>query len=449
MRSSIFCTVAILFASPTLFAAPKIDKQVREFLISSGTRPGQVLPVLLTYKGKAQIPQRPFHPRFHAEVQRAMIRNTQAQQAEVFKTGLVPKQTLWIVNGTTTQVNQKQLQELMKTESVASITYSLKKVRLVKPAKASSQSQAEAFTYGLQKINVPELRKKYPTLDGSGVRVGILDSGLDPKHPDLAGKVKSFKDFTTSPSQNPTDGMGHGTHVAGTIAGGASSGTSIGIAPKASLIIGRVFDDEGASDESVLQAMQWIADPDGNPATNDFPQVVNNSWGDTAGYEDRDSAEDPFCKAIDSWVRLGIIPIFSAGNSGPGAGSMETPGGCPQALAVGATDNGDKAPSFSSRGPAKWKTGSLAKPDVAAPGVGIRSARTGGGYESMSGTSMATPHVTGAMAILLQANPAMTVDAAVKALLAGVTDLGTAGKDMTYGWGRVDLLKSVELMKSK
>jgi subtilisin family serine protease len=441
-------TLLLVFVPGITLATPVIDKDVREFLSSPKTLPSQVLPVLLTYKRQAQLPQRPFHPRFHAEIERAMIRNTQAQQRQVFKAGLVPKKTLWIVNGTTTYVTQDQLQQLMQSTVVSSITYSLRKVRLVRPARGASSSNADAFTYGLQKLNVPEMRLKFPALDGAGIRVGILDTGIDANHPDLAGKVENFKDFTPSQNPKPTDGHGHGTHVAGTIAGGATSGTSIGVAPKASLIIGKVFDDQGsATDEALLLAMQWMADPDGNPNTNDFPQVVSNSWGDDANYDDKDPAEDPFCKIIDNWVRLGMVPVFAAGNSGPGSGTVGTPGGCPQALAVGATDSNDRAPSFSSRGPAKWKTGSLVKPDIAAPGVSVRSSKPGGGYQSMSGTSMATPHISGVMAILLQVNPNLTVDAAIKTLLSGATDLGATGKDMVYGWGRADVLKSVGLLK--
>jgi subtilisin family serine protease len=194
--------------------------------------------------------------------------------------------------------------------------------------------------------------------------------------------------------------------------------------------------------------MQWIADPDGKPETNDFPQLVSNSWGDDAAFDTKDPQEEPFCKVVNAWVKLGMIPVFAAGNAGPEGGSVGLPAGCPQAVAVGATDSSDRIASFSSRGPAKWKTGELVKPEVSAPGVGVKSARPGGGYQSMSGTSMSTPHISGVLALILQANPALTVDGAVKSMLAGVTDLGPAGKDNSYGWGRPDLLKSVDLLKT-
>ncbi len=433
-------------------AAPIMDKQVREFLNSSSVNNNQVLPVLLVYKQQAALPTRANHPRYHAEIEKALIQNAKQQEAALFKNSLVgnKRETLWIVNGTLTTVRQEQLKALSTSSAVATISYSLKKLKLITPKNVGSVANiaADATTYGLQKMKVPELRVKYPSLDGSGVRVGILDTGIDANHPDLAGKVKAFKDFTAAQSPTPSDENTHGTHVAGTIAGGATSGTSIGVAPKVQLIIGKIFDAQGsAKDEDILRAMQWIADPDGNPDTNDFPLLVSNSWGDDAAFDDKDPQDEPLCVVVDNWVKLGMLPVFAAGNAGPSATTVGLPGGCPAALTIGATDSNDKAAYFSSRGPAKWKSSSLVKPDVAAPGVNIKSAKPGGGYQTMSGTSMSTPHISGVMALLFQANPALTVDAAAKALLSGATDLGTAGKDNTFGWGRADVLKAVDLMK--
>ncbi len=433
-------------------AAPIMDKQVREFLNSSSVNNNQVLPVLLVYKQQAALPTRANHPRYHAEIEKALIQNVKQQEAALFKNSLVgnKRETLWIVNGTLTTVRQEQLKALSTSSAVATISYSLKKLKLITPKNVGSVANiaADATTYGLQKMKVPELRVKYPSLDGSGVRVGILDTGIDANHPDLAGKVKAFKDFTAAQSPTPSDENTHGTHVAGTIAGGATSGTSIGVAPKVQLIIGKIFDAQGsAKDEDILRAMQWIADPDGNPDTNDFPLLVSNSWGDDAAFDDKDPQDEPLCVVVDNWVKLGMLPVFAAGNAGPSATTVGLPGGCPAALTIGATDSNDKAAYFSSRGPAKWKSSSLVKPDVAAPGVNIKSAKPGGGYQTMSGTSMSTPHISGVMALLFQANPALTVDAAAKALLSGATDLGTAGKDNTFGWGRADVLKAVDLMK--
>jgi subtilisin family serine protease len=432
-------------------AGPRIDRTVQNFLNGTAFAGIQSLPVLVTYKTKARTPNRPAHPRFHAEIERAMIQNTLAQEQFFFRDSLhgaiAPRKTYWIVNGTSTQLNRQQIQGLLLSSSVESITYSKKLIKLYRPA-AGGVPDVAPYTYGLEKLNVPGLRQKFPTLDGSGVTVGILDTGIDPTHPDLAGRMKLFKDFTAARSTNASDENGHGTHVAGTIAGGNTSGQSIGVAPRASLIIGKIFDASGSTtDDAIIEAMQWIADPDGDPNTNDFPQLVSNSWGDVGPDGTKDPEEDRFCIILTNWVKLGILPVFAAGNEGPNPGTVGLPGGCPNALAVGATDSNDQAAYFSSRGPVRWKSGSQIKPNVAAPGVSIKSAKPGGGYQSMSGTSMATPHISGVMAILFQASPNMTVDQAAKAIIAGVTDLGVPGVDATYGSGRADVLKSVELIQ--
>src|SRR5262249_46298084 len=150
----------------------------------------------------------------------------------------------------------------------------------------------------------------------------------------------------------PYDDHGHGTHCMGTITGVGASGTQIGIAPGVSnLVVGKVFSASGGAQTSdLLRAMEWIADPDGNPATQDQPRVINNSWG---GAMDGDIDHDPFGPAVLTWVQLNIFPSFAAGNEGPGESTVGSPGGLPQSFAMGATDSNDSIADFSSRGPVK------------------------------------------------------------------------------------------------
>jgi subtilisin family serine protease len=437
---------------PTLaLAAPVLDPVVRSFLGSSGMGSAQTLPVLITYSQNPQIQNIPHHGRYHAQVERIMIQNTLQQEAiafnQVLRGGARPIQTFWIINGSTTVLRKDQLQGLAWSSNIASISYSKKKIKLTKSFKSSNPVGPVDYTYGLKNLKVPELRKKYPNIDGTGIRVGILDSGIDPNHPDLRGKTVLFKDFTPAKKTTPSDEFQHGTHVAGTIAGGAASGTAIGVAPHVQLVIGKIFDGNGSSEtEEILAAMQWIADPDGNPNTNDFPSIVSNSWGDNDPYNNHDPQDDAFCKIVDSWVKLGIIPVFAAGNTGPKPGTVGIPAGCPQAFAVGATDQNDRSPWFSSAGPAIWKSAQLVKPDIAAAGLDVLSAQPGGGFQEMTGTSMATPHISGSLALLLQARPSMSVEDATRVLIAGAQDLGNTGKDMDFGWGRPDLLKSLDIL---
>jgi len=301
-----------------------------------------------------------------------------------------------------------------------------------------------AMLWGLQKIGLAKIRAEFPALDGSGIRVGILDTGIQSKHAELPGTVV-FKDFVNN-LPRPYDDQGHGTHVSGTIAG-----KQVGIAPKASLLMGKIFGASGSgSDSTILRAMQWAFDPDKNPETNDYPQIVSNSWGgdlDPAAttYDLADFA--PYHLALQAWIYGGIIPVFAAGNSGMNPNGF--PGGLPEAFAVGATDSNGEVAEFSSRGPNLWKMGdvvlSFLKPDISAPGVKITSAYPGNKFATMAGTSMATPHVSGTIALMLQANPKLKY-AAIKDILMKSAERKT---DIHYGYGVMNAYEAVKLASGR
>ncbi len=185
--------------------------------------------------------------------------------------------------------------------------------------------------------------------------------------------------------------------------------------------------------------MQWMADPDGDPATADFAQVVSNSWDSTTDTTKISPEESVFCVAVKNLLNLGIIPVVAAGNDGPGAGTIQVPAACPGAVAVAASNEADGIADFSSRGPVKWKNMSLAKPDVSAPGEDIESAAPGGGYATKSGTSMATPHVSGAVALLLQARPGADPATIRRILLDTAKDIAATGPDDESGAGLIDV----------
>ena len=281
---------------------------------------------------------------------------------------------------------------------------------------------------------------------GAGVRVGTIDTGVNASNPDLAGKVVAWRDFVGS-SPTPVDDNGHGTHTAGTIAGGSAGGGPIGVAPESRLIVAKAMGANGVgAGSALLAAAEWMTDPDGDPATADQPGIVSNSWSAS-------SANDTwFRPMIRRWLELGIVPVFAAGNTGPGAGSIGSPAGYPEAIAVGAIDTDDSVPGFSSRGPIVWQNPDglgpeagtlLAKPDLVAPGVGIVSS-VGSGYLTYSGTSMAAPHVAGVAALVRQANPGLPPAAVADILRSSAVDLGAAGPDPATGMGRVDAVRAVE-----
>ncbi|MFI0716702.1 S8 family serine peptidase [Streptomyces inhibens] len=271
--------------------------------------------------------------------------------------------------------------------------------------------------------------------DGKGVRVAVLDSGVDQTHPDLADREIAEKNF--SAAKDSVDRIGHGTHVASTIAGTGkqSGGKYRGVAPGAQILDGKVLDDDGSGNESgIIAGMQWAVDQGA--------KVVNLSLGDT------DTPQvDPVEQAVNKLSKdKGTLFVIAAGNEGPTAGSVATPGSAQAALTVGAVDKKDKIAEFSSVGPTS--DGSL-KPDITAPGVGIVAARTtkgtsaDPGYLAMDGTSMATPHVAGAAALMAQQHPDWT-GRRIKQTLTASAEPGAGLSAYQQGSGRTDLTKAIK-----
>lgn len=269
---------------------------------------------------------------------------------------------------------------------------------------------------------------------GTGVKVAVLDSGVDATHADLAGRIAARKNFTAEPE---TDLIGHGTHVAATVA--SVDPVHRGVAPGASLLIGKVCLRDGRCElSSVLAAMEWAS-------TEQHAKVVNLSLGgpDEAGL-------DPIEEAVNRLTaRNGTLFVAGAGNFGAaGERTVGSPSTADAALSVGAVDRADALAPFSGRGP---RLGDAAiKPDVTAPGVGIVAARSKDGdlgdpnqtRMAGDGTSMATPHVSGAAAVLFQQHPDWT-PAQVKAALMASARPSAGASAYDQGAGRVDLAQAV------
>jgi subtilisin family serine protease len=267
--------------------------------------------------------------------------------------------------------------------------------------------------------------------EGDGVIVAVLDTGVDDTHPDLIDTVVVSENFTLDPDG---DQVGHGTHVASIIAGSgaASGGLYRGVAPGVSLLSGKVCEGFGCPESSIIAGMQWAAGEEG-------AQVINMSLGgtDTPGL-------DPMEEAVETLTsQYGTLFVIAAGNDG-GFLPVSTPGSAAAALTVGAVDREDNLADFSSRG--LTVDGHL-KPDIAAPGVDIVAARAAGtergelvgeDYMTLSGTSMATPHVAGAAALVLQQHPTWR-GTDVKAALMGSARFNAAYTTADQGAGRVDV----------
>ena len=255
---------------------------------------------------------------------------------------------------------------------------------------------------GVASAGAPELWSH--GIDGRGVTVAALDTGVDLTHAALAGRYRGGADSWFDPygqHSAPVDLDGHGTEVMGVMV----AGDGMGMAPGARFIAARVFDDSGVStDSAVHMAFQWLLDPDGNPATDDAPDVVNASWG--AQLDTCDTSFEPDLQALRA---AHILPVFAAGNAGQVAGSDTSPGNLPEAFAVGATATATTIASFSSIGPSRCGGGQF--PALVAPGTGIRSTgRFGLDSTGLAGTSFSAPHAAGALALLLQVAPQLTAD---------------------------------------
>ncbi|GAA2206005.1 S8 family serine peptidase [Nonomuraea monospora] len=270
-------------------------------------------------------------------------------------------------------------------------------------------------------------------LDGAGVKVAVLDTGVDDTHPDLKGRIAESASFV--PGEEVKDVNGHGTHVASTVAGtgAASNGDNKGVAPGAELLIGKVLGDDGYGQDSwIIAGMEWAAAR---------AEVVSMSLG--SGLPD--GGADPMAQAVDTLsAQHGTLFVIAAGNS-YGEGTIGAPGSAASALTVGAVDKSDRRAAFSSMGPLDRTYG--LKPDISAPGVAINAAHSSynteadGPYWKLDGTSMATPHVAGAAAILLQRHPDWTGQRLKDALM-------SSAKAVPYtpfeqGTGRLDVAAAV------
>ncbi|UIX30180.1 S8 family peptidase [Streptomyces sp. GQFP] len=273
--------------------------------------------------------------------------------------------------------------------------------------------------------------------DGKGVKVAVLDTGVDTGHPDLAGKIAESTSFV--PDQAVQDGHGHGTHVASTIvgSGAASDGRLKGVAPGAELLVGKVLGNDGRGQSSwIIAGMEWAA--------HSGAKIVSMSLGGTAT-----GASDVLSETVDELsASTGALFVVASGNAGPYEQSVGTPGIADSALTVGAVDKSDKLASFSSRGP---RLGDFAvKPEITAPGVGIVAARAAGttmgtpvdaDYTAANGTSMATPHVAGAAALVAQAHPDWTGEQ-LKQSLASTAKTNDVNSVFEQGDGRVDVARA-------
>lgn len=305
------------------------------------------------------------------------------------------------------------------------------------------------------KIKAPEVWER--GFDGSDVTIAIIDSGVAWQHPALKGKYRGFNDTTgevshdfnwfdaTRGQKEPYDDQGHGTHVAGTILGSDGS-NQVGVAPGANWIAVKAFTLDGATEVNLLKAAEWIlapTDSKGNRRPDLAPDIVNSSWSSGSGFDEW------YRDVVKAWVAADIFPVFAAGNasiSNPGGPeSVSTPANYPESFAVGSVNAQNKLASNSLRGPSPYNE---VKPDIVAQGVSVRSSVPSGGYSYMSGTSMATPAVSGVVALMRQAAPNLSINelkTIIRETSLPLTDAEYPNSPNNgYGYGLVNALAAVE-----
>ncbi|MBA4019543.1 MAG: subtilisin Carlsberg [Pirellula sp.] len=279
---------------------------------------------------------------------------------------------------------------------------------------------SETTDWGLALLRVPD---HWRETQGQGIRVALLDTGLERTHPDLLGAVDDLRDFTASPS-GTLDRVGHGTHTAGIVGARRNDRGVVGVAPACRLLIGKVLGDDGSgADDSVAAGIDW--------AVAAGADVISLSLGSP-------TASPAIAAAVSRAVAAGKFLICAAGNDGRDQ-SVNYPARLDDTVAVGAVDRNGRIAEFSSRGP---------EVDLCAPGEDILSTYLGGGYARLSGTSMAAPFVAGVVALLLAkhkqaggATPVETPRQLIEHLQRTATDAGPTGRDPAYGFGLIDPAK--------
>ncbi|TDA66384.1 MAG: hypothetical protein D9V45_05495 [Chloroflexi bacterium] len=320
--------------------------------------------------------------------------------------------------------------------------------------------------WGLTDTKAPDFWSAFGR-QGEGIIVANIDSGVQYDHPALVAAYRCaggaipdtacWKDATTTAiSTAPYDDNGHGTHTMGTMVGTNvnyySTTYTIGMAPAADWIACKAFTGAGTgSDPDIIECAQWLLAPGGSAANR--PHIINNSWGGEPG-----SYNNWFLTSVQAWQAAGIFSVFSAGNDGVADTCSEigSPANYPEAFTVAAHDSSRNIASFSSRGPITFGVMPYTKPNLSAPGVDIISAYKNGGVVSLQGTSMAAPHVSGAVALLWSCNPYLVGNAELTFHLleksAGIPQNGgscgapaSSGGNYTYGNGYLDVYKAGQI----
>lgn len=445
------------------------------------------IPVIVVFEEQLDLGSLPQRPRLgetwrdHAQrVASSLEAFARAHQAALLAelrrweatSGAAEIRPLWIINAVAARVRPEHMKDLAAWPGVRWVLNDLPRPAFEQSADDARGSSAGTASSecGVERVNAPKVWETF-WVTGRGVLTGVADSGSCHEHPDLVdhvwmnpgeipdngqdddrnGYVDDVIGWNFEESNNrPVDTLGHGTHVAGIVAGDGTEGTETGVAPDAAFVVQRIGSDRGIAFAPVWESMQY--------SVENGIRVQNMSFTLFTLFPDERAA---WRMVAENTMAAGVVLVAAAGNAGNCCPpiSVGTPADIPGVIAVGATDCSDVVTWFSSQGPVQWANvpgygdfpypPGLTKPDVTAPGIDLLSADFAAckGYVKKSGTSMATPHVAGIVSLMLEANPYLSPSEVRDILESTALDLGAAGKDNVYGAGRVDAFGAVQMAR--
>lgn len=453
---------------------------------------GQLVEALVHIKGKANLAAayalktKEQKGAFVYHQLQAVAKMTQAEILQILEAENINYHSFYITNAIYVQAKFPLLRELAKREDVTHIAPN-PWVKMEEPIRASNNNNdlemRDGIEWGIERINADDVWAMGYT--GQNVVVGGQDTGYEWDHPALINKYLGWNgseadhNYTwhdaihqISPLSNdslntcglnaivPCDDHNHGTHTMGTMVGDDGEGNQIGVAPGARWIACRNMEEGNGSPATYTECFQWFLAPtdlnNENPDPSKAPHVINNSWSCPESEGCNSTNWAMMEEVVNNLKAAGVVVVVSAGNEGSNCSTIARASAIfENTFAVGAVRPNDTIAGFSSRGPVTIDGSNRAKPNVVAPGTGVRSAVRGGNYQSFGGTSMAAPHTAGAVALIISAKPELAgqvetiEDLLEQTAVPKTTDQecgGLSGMEVpnhTYGFGRIDVLEAV------
>jgi serine protease AprX len=451
----------------------KVDSRLLKQIAGAETEFILFLAEQADLSGAARLKTKVEKGRYVYEQLASVAERTQLPVLEELARQGVAHRSYWVANMIWVRGDLETVRAMASRDDVGHV-YANPRVPVLLPPQQVDELQLRApasIEWNILKVGAPQLWAA--GIKGKGAVIGGQDTGYQWDHPALINQYRGWNGTTADHNYNwhdaihtggsicgpaspiPCDDHNHGTHTMGTMLGDDGGSNRIGMAPEATWIGCRNMDAGFGTPVTYSECFQWfIAPTDLSGAGPDpalAPHVINNSW--TCPLVEGCNDANILKTVVESTRAAGIVVVASAGNRGPGCSSVDNPPAIYEAaLSVGATGGDDSIAGFSSRGPVLIDGSNRLKPEITAPGVGVRSSIRNNGYGNLSGTSMAAPHVAGLVALLISANPDLAgqvddIEAIIRETAVPLTTAQECGgipghliPNHTFGYGRIDAL---------